>query len=62
VNHYSLPSVVNRWGVLSSALVVRSWSVVSPHSHAALVIAAPGQVRVSSVLPEIWPIHPSVER
>jgi hypothetical protein len=34
VNHISPVSIVDRWRALSSAGVVRSWSVVSPHSPA----------------------------
>jgi len=42
--------IVNRWRALSSAGVVRSWSVVSPHSPGPLVIANPVGASVSSVL------------
>jgi hypothetical protein len=41
VNDLSLVSMVDRGGALSSAVVVRSWSVVLPHSPGALVIPNP---------------------
>jgi hypothetical protein len=47
VNHISPVSIVDRWRALSSAGVVRSWSVVSPHSPGALVICQPLPGRVS---------------
>jgi hypothetical protein len=50
VNNLSLVSIVDRCRALSSAGVVRSWSVVSPHSPGALVIANPVGASVSSVL------------
>jgi hypothetical protein len=48
-------------GCLSSAGVVRSWSVVSSHSTGALVMANRRECQFC-LTSRIWLMHPSVER